>query len=129
VSAVAGLRSALDALIRDVPDFPEPGVVFKDITPLLADHDGFTATVDAIFSSSRMHAAFLSQSPDPDRIRRDWSHVIGMMRRDENRAELASAAVELGRNATPEAEARLRALHAQEKPEELSDDNDGIKLI
>ena len=28
--------------VRDVPDFPEPGIVFKDITPLLADHDGFT---------------------------------------------------------------------------------------
>jgi len=52
-----------------------------------------------------------------------------MMRRDENRAELANAAVELGRSATPEAEARLRALHAQEKPEELSEDSDGIKLI
>ncbi|MGB0101345.1 MAG: adenine phosphoribosyltransferase, partial [Nocardioides sp.] len=26
------------ALIADVPDFPEPGILFKDITPLLADH-------------------------------------------------------------------------------------------
>ncbi len=33
--------TAAGRLIRDVPDFPEPGVVFKDITPLLADHDGF----------------------------------------------------------------------------------------
>ncbi len=30
---------ALERLVIDVPDFPEPGVVFKDITPLLADHD------------------------------------------------------------------------------------------
>lgn len=29
------------ALIRDVPDYPEPGVVFKDITPLLADGPAF----------------------------------------------------------------------------------------
>ncbi|UBB25772.1 adenine phosphoribosyltransferase [Pseudoxanthomonas japonensis] len=28
-------------LIRDVPDFPKPGIVFKDITPALADADGF----------------------------------------------------------------------------------------
>ncbi|HEX6597518.1 MAG TPA: adenine phosphoribosyltransferase [Acidimicrobiales bacterium] len=32
--------------IRDIPDFPKPGVVFKDITPLLADPDAFTAVVD-----------------------------------------------------------------------------------
>lgn len=30
----------LERLIRDVPDFPEPGIVFKDITPLLGDADG-----------------------------------------------------------------------------------------
>ncbi|MGZ4504472.1 MAG: adenine phosphoribosyltransferase, partial [Nocardioidaceae bacterium] len=34
------LDHQLDRLVRDVPDFPKPGVVFKDITPLLADHDG-----------------------------------------------------------------------------------------
>ncbi len=34
--------------IRDIPDFPEPGVSFKDITPLLADVDGFRFAVDAL---------------------------------------------------------------------------------
>src|SRR3982751_5259264 len=34
--------------IRDIADFPKPGVVFKDITPLLADVDAFRFTVDAI---------------------------------------------------------------------------------
>jgi adenine phosphoribosyltransferase len=42
----------LDALLRsrivDVPDFPQPGVVFKDISPLLADHVAFAGAVDAI---------------------------------------------------------------------------------
>lgn len=34
--------------IRDIPDFPQPGVVFKDITPLLGDVDAFRFTVDAL---------------------------------------------------------------------------------
>ncbi|HEV2451451.1 MAG TPA: adenine phosphoribosyltransferase [Streptosporangiaceae bacterium] len=34
--------------IRDVPDYPRPGILFKDITPLLADPDVFTMVVDAI---------------------------------------------------------------------------------
>jgi adenine phosphoribosyltransferase len=35
-------------LIRDVPDFPEPGIVFKDITPVLADPIAFSTIVDLI---------------------------------------------------------------------------------
>ncbi|NLD73236.1 MAG: adenine phosphoribosyltransferase [Chloroflexi bacterium] len=38
----------LAALIRDVPDFPVPGVLFKDVTTLLGDPDGFRAAVDAL---------------------------------------------------------------------------------
>ncbi len=38
----------LRAHLRDIADFPKPGVVFKDITPLLADVDAFRFTVDAI---------------------------------------------------------------------------------
>ena len=34
--------------IRDIPDFPKSGVVFKDITPLLADSEAFTAVVDEL---------------------------------------------------------------------------------
>src|SRR5690349_11154424 len=34
--------------IRDVPDYPQPGIVFKDITPLLADHTAFAAVTDAV---------------------------------------------------------------------------------
>jgi adenine phosphoribosyltransferase len=36
------------ALIRDVPDFPQPGIVFKDITPLLADENAFSSVIDLI---------------------------------------------------------------------------------
>jgi adenine phosphoribosyltransferase len=34
--------------IRDIPDFPKPGVVFKDITPLLADAGAFGAAIDQL---------------------------------------------------------------------------------
>ncbi|WP_187366684.1 adenine phosphoribosyltransferase [Nocardioides dongxiaopingii] len=44
---------ALDRLVVDVPDFPEPGVVFKDITPLLADPEGFAAVVAALADAGR----------------------------------------------------------------------------
>jgi len=38
----------LTSLIRDIPDFPEPGVVFKDITPVLADGKAFASLIDAL---------------------------------------------------------------------------------
>jgi adenine phosphoribosyltransferase len=43
----------LRRLVRDVPDFPKPGVVFKDISPLLADHDGLTTVVQALAAAGR----------------------------------------------------------------------------
>ena len=46
-------RAALEKLIVDVADFPEPGIVFKDITPLLADHAGFAAVVAALAAAGR----------------------------------------------------------------------------
>src|SRR3712207_6100160 len=44
---MSGLRRS----IRDIPDFPTPGVIFKDITPLLADPAAFSSAVDAIVVS------------------------------------------------------------------------------
>lgn len=38
----------LRALIRDVPDFPKPGILFKDITPLLGDAGAFAAATDGM---------------------------------------------------------------------------------
>ena len=37
---------ALKKMVRDVPDFPQPGIVFRDITPLLADKDTFLEIVE-----------------------------------------------------------------------------------
>src|ERR1700754_1611924 len=42
------LEELIQERIRDVPDYPKPGIVFKDITPLLADHVTFSRVVDAI---------------------------------------------------------------------------------
>ena len=35
-------------LIESIPDYPKPGVIFKDITPLLGDPDGFAATIKCL---------------------------------------------------------------------------------
>lgn len=39
------LQRALD-LVRDVPDFPKPGILFRDITPLLKDPDALAAVIE-----------------------------------------------------------------------------------
>jgi adenine phosphoribosyltransferase len=41
-------RELLARHVRDVPDFPEPGIAFKDVTPLLLDHVAFSTAVDAM---------------------------------------------------------------------------------
>lgn len=45
-------QELINSLITDVPDFPKPGVVFKDITPLLASPAGFKASIDEIVASA-----------------------------------------------------------------------------
>ncbi|CAN5567579.1 adenine phosphoribosyltransferase [soil metagenome] len=42
------LEQKIKSLLRDVPDFPKPGILFKDITPLLADPEIRQETVDAL---------------------------------------------------------------------------------
>ena len=41
-------RELIGSLVRDVPDWPKPGVVFKDITPLLSHPRGFAAAVEEL---------------------------------------------------------------------------------
>lgn len=43
----------LEALIRAIPDFPIPGILFRDITPLLADADGFKSMIDLFVDKYR----------------------------------------------------------------------------
>jgi adenine phosphoribosyltransferase len=46
--AGADIAGLIRANIRDIPDYPRPGIVFKDITPLLADGAAFAAVVSAL---------------------------------------------------------------------------------
>lgn len=52
------MTAALRALIRDVPDFPQPGILFRDVTPLLKDAAAFNAALDA------MQAYVAARRPD-----------------------------------------------------------------
>jgi adenine phosphoribosyltransferase len=47
-AASTGLADLIRAKVRDVADYPQPGVVFKDITPLLADGRALSAVVSAL---------------------------------------------------------------------------------
>ncbi len=47
-SRPSAVETALRAAVRDVPDFPKPGIVFKDVTPALADAALFRLTTDAL---------------------------------------------------------------------------------
>jgi adenine phosphoribosyltransferase len=51
-SAHSDLPGLISARIRDIPDYPQPGIVFKDITPLLADGDAFATVVSAMAQGS-----------------------------------------------------------------------------
>jgi adenine phosphoribosyltransferase len=42
------LTKLITSLVRDVPDYPQPGVIFKDITPLLADGPAFAAVIEGL---------------------------------------------------------------------------------
>ncbi|HAF41875.1 MAG TPA: adenine phosphoribosyltransferase [Sphingobium sp.] len=43
----------LTALIRTIPDFPKPGILFRDVTSLLADGEGFSELVDRLSAIAR----------------------------------------------------------------------------
>ena len=55
----------LKSLIRDIPDFPEPGIVFRDITTLLNNPQGLRHTIDTLAEKCQQH----DLSPD---------YVVGM---------------------------------------------------
>lgn len=56
-STTESTRELLLSRIRDVPDYPKPGVLFKDITPLLADPAAFAALTDTLAELCVRHGA------------------------------------------------------------------------
>jgi adenine phosphoribosyltransferase len=50
---VDDLAALLVSLIREVPDFPQPGVLFRDLAPVFADADTFRAVVDTLIASAQ----------------------------------------------------------------------------
>lgn len=56
-STTASTKDLLLSRIRDVADYPKPGVMFKDITPLLADPVAFTALTEALAELCARHGA------------------------------------------------------------------------
>lgn len=55
VGIMGGVEASmqLENYIRDIPDFPQPGIIFKDITPLLAAPEAFRETVGRMAESLR----------------------------------------------------------------------------
>ena len=47
-ASTAGIADLIRAKVRDVADYPQPGIIFKDITPLLADGPALSAVVTAL---------------------------------------------------------------------------------
>jgi len=47
----------IKALVRDVPDFPKPGIVFKDITPLLTSAPAFSSIIDYLADRATRYGA------------------------------------------------------------------------
>ncbi|WP_199253395.1 adenine phosphoribosyltransferase [Mycolicibacterium mengxianglii] len=45
---MSAVSRIIESLVREVADFPEPGIQFKDLTPLLADRDGLAAVTEAL---------------------------------------------------------------------------------
>ena len=47
------IATTIDALVRPIEDWPEPGVTFRDITPLLADADALREVIEALAATAR----------------------------------------------------------------------------
>ena len=49
------MAPGIEQYIRDVPDFPKPGILFKDITPLLQDPEGLRTSIDLMAEATSQY--------------------------------------------------------------------------
>jgi adenine phosphoribosyltransferase len=54
----------LEALVREVPNFPKPGIVFRDITPLLREPKAFAEIIDVMSEFARKQSAEIVAAPE-----------------------------------------------------------------
>ncbi|MCK9900803.1 adenine phosphoribosyltransferase [Parafrankia colletiae] len=110
----------LAAHVRDVPDFPKPGVVFKDITPLLSTPAAFGVIIGALADLARERGAttiagveargFLLAAPVADRIGaslvpvRKQGKLPGVTRSESYALEYGTATLEIHEDAVPAGE-------------------------
>ena len=98
------VENYIQSLLRDVPDFPKPGIIFKDITPLLANPVARKRVVQEMalhFSTQEVEAVAAVEAA--------FLHAITIAQRQEAKALELRAAVSLARlwqGAGKEAEAR-----------------------
>ncbi|MGY1772294.1 adenine phosphoribosyltransferase [Blastococcus sp. SYSU D00813] len=91
----AGAQPPLDELVAslavDVPDFPEPGIVFRDLTPVFADGPAFRRVVDGLASAASVDPRVAALSSARDGAHPGFDVVVGV----EARGFLLAAAVAL----------------------------------
>jgi len=49
------MSALIERRIRAIPDFPKPGILFRDLTPLLADGEAFAASIEALAAIAGAH--------------------------------------------------------------------------
>jgi adenine phosphoribosyltransferase len=54
----------IEALVREVPNFPKPGIVFRDITPLLREPKAFAEVIDVMTAFARKQSAEIVAAPE-----------------------------------------------------------------
>ena len=88
----------LNPFIRDIPDFPKPGILFKDITPLLANATAFQYAIDLLSIQYANKPIDAIDAPDLDYFR----HVCRTPRLREAMRQRVTGSVQRRKRLKPE---------------------------